>query len=108
MPEITPPDDLIDLKTRWYAAREHAEQIAAEAPEGDDEITVKPRHAGEQERTIRLFSDEQSRRLAAARAEVQRLTLELFRHPWKARQEDRHAAQEAVDRLALVRHRARG
>lgn len=67
MPDYAPPEDLIDLKTRWYAAQALADRIAAEEPAGDEEITIRPRTAAEEPRSIRLFSDEQNARLNRAR-----------------------------------------
>jgi hypothetical protein len=107
-----PPDDLIDLKARWYAARALAEQIAAEEPDPlpEDEaartartVTIKPQTAAETERQIIVFSDEQNARLNAARAEANRLALELHRHPWKRAQGDVHAAEKALNEAARER-----
>lgn len=103
MTDLTPPEDLIDLKAQWLAAQALAYKIADEEPQGQEEIHIPARHAADQPRTVRLFSDEQNDRLNAARAEVQRLTLEIFRHPWKKnppagqRQEAEQALNEAAE-----------
>lgn len=104
VPDYTPPEDLVDLKTRWYAAKALADRIAAEEPAGDQEITIRPRTAAEEPRSIRLFSDDQNDRLNQARAELQRLTLEIYRYPWKQQQDDRHAAEKALNAVALERY----
>lgn len=106
--DLTPPEDLIALKAAWLAAQHLADTIAAEEPEGDDEVSIPPRTAAEQPRSIRLFSDEQSARLEAARAEVRRLTMEIYRHPWKQSPPGglRHAAEEALNEKAHARWRA--
>lgn len=106
MPDYTPPEDLVDLKTRWYAAQALADRIAAEEPAGDEEITIRPRTAAEETRSIRLFSDEQNARLNQARAELQRLTMDIHHHPWKSQQDDRHEAEKALNTLALERYEA--
>lgn len=106
MADYDPPEDLIDLKARWYAAKAAADRIAAEDPAGEEEVEVKPRHAGEEVRTIRLFSDEQNERLNAARAELQRLTMAIHHHPWKTQQDDRHEAEKALNAVALERYEA--
>lgn len=112
MPDYAPPEDLIDLKTRWYAAQALAAQIAAEEPAGE-EITVRPPTGaglvvpdGQAVKTIRLFSDEQNGRLSAARNALRDLTMEIFRHPWKQQQPDRHEAEKALNALALERYEA--
>lgn len=102
----TPPEDLVDLKARWYAAKAAADRIAAEEPAGDDEIEIRPRTASEQSYTIRMFSDEQNARLNAARAELQRLTMDIYHHPWKQQQDDRHEAEKALNAVALERYQA--
>jgi hypothetical protein len=116
MAEITPPADLIQLKADWYAARALADQIANEpaAPINEDDeadrqsrtVTINPRHAGEQPHDILLPTAEQMARLNEARDKVQRITLEIFRHPWKQQQPDRHKAEKELNRVALERYQA--
>lgn len=99
MPEapIIPPEDLVALKADWYAAREHADQIAREKPEG--ELLHLP---GAIERW--LLSEDQGNRLGAAREEVRRLTLEIYRHDWKRNPPaDRGAAEKALNEAAKAR-----
>ena len=100
MAELVPPDDLVALKAAWYAAGARAEQLAALEPEGDQTIARVPL-PGRPETPIRLFSDEQSAALNAARAERLELTLKIARHPWKAEQPDVHAAGKALNEAAF-------
>lgn len=86
MPETpTPPDDLIDLKTRWYAASALSASIAAE-PNCGDEVLLHlraPAHApGPIEKWLTMQSADQRARHGEARDEVMRLVLELSDHPW--------------------------
>jgi hypothetical protein len=86
-----PPDDLVELKARWYELKDVCDRIATEEPAGD---YLKGSYE------TRLFSDEQNDRLAAARASLRELTLEIAHHPWKARQSDRHAAERVLNETA--------
>lgn len=109
-----PPEDLVDLKARWYAAKAAADRIAAEEPaEPVDEqdrdartITAAPRSAAEQPKTILIPTEEQMARLNAARAEVTELTMAVHRHPWKREQDDVHEAEKALNAIALKRYQA--
>lgn len=100
MADLAPPDDLLALKAAWYAADARAAQLAAAEPEGDQTIARVPL-PGRPETPIRLFSDEQSAALNAARAERLELTLKIARHPWKAEQSDVHAAGKALNEAAF-------
>jgi hypothetical protein len=91
---LSPPEDLVELKMRWYVLKAECDRIAAEPPEGDY-------LRGSYE--MRRFSDEQNARLDAARARLRGLTLEVARHPWKARQENRNAAEQALNAAARAR-----
>lgn len=111
--DYNPPEDLINLKTRWYAADALARQIAAEEPAGDEEITVRPPTGvglvvpdGQDVKTIRLFSDEQNERLNRARTELRQLTMDIHHHSWKQQQPDRHEAEKALNAVALERYEA--
>ena len=102
MTDSAPPEDLVALKTAWYAARDHVHRVSGEQPAGQ-ELTVPGFGRDAQPRPIRLFSDEQSARLAAARSEEMRLAVELSRHPWRQAQPDRHKAERTVNDLAYTR-----
>jgi len=91
---VSPPEDLIELKARWYALKAECDRIASEPPEGDY-------LRGSYE--LRRFSDEQNARLEAARARLRGLTLEVARHPWKARQPNRTGAEQALNAAARAR-----
>lgn len=69
------PEDLVELKVRLLSARAECERIAAEEPEG--EMLVAGSYS------TRLLSEDQSRRLAAARAQATDLAVEFYRHPWE-------------------------
>jgi len=86
-----PPDDLVELKARWYELKDLCDRIAAEEPVGE---YLKGSYE------TRLFSDEQNARLTAARAQLRDLTLEIAHHPWKAHQSDRHAAERLLNEAA--------
>ena len=73
--EIELPEDLIELKVRLLTARAECERIAAEEPEG--EMLVIGSYSK------RLLSEDQSRRLDAARAQSTDLAVEFYRHPWE-------------------------
>jgi hypothetical protein len=98
--DLVPPDDLVALKAAWYAADARAMQLATVEPEGDQTIARVPL-PGRPDTPIRLFSEEQSAALDAARAERLELTLRLARHPWKAEQSDVHAAGKALNLAAF-------
>jgi hypothetical protein len=98
--DLVPPDDLVALKAAWYAADARAQQLAAVEPEGDQTIMRVPL-PGRPDTPIRLFSQEQSAALNAARTERLELTLRLARHPWKAEQPERHAAEKALNEAAF-------
>jgi hypothetical protein len=110
MADYDVPEDLIKLRVDWLTADAHCQAIATEDPTGQETITTRPITAADQPRTIRLMSAEQSERLAAARAERQRLTLEIHRHPWKAAQTSDgrtvHGAEDELRRIALERYKA--
>jgi hypothetical protein len=91
---VSPPEDLIELKARWYALKAESDLIAAEEPSGD---FLRGSYQ------VRRFSDEQNARLEAARARLRELTLEIARHPWKGRQPDRNAAERALTLAARAR-----
>ena len=73
--EIELPGDLVELKVRLLTARAECERIAAEVPEG--EMLVIGSYSK------RLPSEDQSRRLAAARTQATDLAVEFYRHPWE-------------------------
>jgi hypothetical protein len=117
MPEThTPPDDLIDLKARWYAASETSRRIGKEPPAGARErlnLVQPPVHvAAPVEHWLTYMSEDQQQRLAQARAEVMRLVLELADHPWwktlppdatgPGRIEVNRLARERYERQALA------
>lgn len=88
---ISPPEDLVELKARWYVLKALCDRIAAEEPAGD---FVRGSY------DVRRFSDEQNGRLDAARAQLRELTLVIARHPWRSQQPDRNAAEQALNRAA--------
>lgn len=90
----SPPEDLVELKARWYVLKALCDRIAAEEPAGD---FVRGSY------DVRRFSDEQNGRLEAARAQLRELTLVVARHPWKARQPDRNAAERTLNEAAHAR-----
>lgn len=100
MADLDPPNDLVALKAAWYAADARAQQLAAVEPEGDQTVPRIPL-PGRPETPIRLFSEEQSAALNAARAERLELTLRLARHPWRSEQTDVHAAGKALNEAAF-------
>jgi hypothetical protein len=91
---LAPPEDLIELKARWYALKAECDRIAAQEPTGDF-------LRGSYE--VRGLSAEQSALLEAARARLRELTIEVARHPWKGRQPDRNAAERALNQAARSR-----
>lgn len=111
-----PPDDLINLKVRWYAAQALCDRIAKEPAtpvdpndptDGEDrQIIIQPRTAAEEPRTILLPTDEQRARLNKARAVLNELTLEIHEHGWKYQQDNRHKAENELNRIALERYEA--
>jgi hypothetical protein len=99
--DLVPPDDLVALKAAWYAADALAGRLARAEPEGDQTVARVPL-PGRPDTSIRLFSEEQSAALNAARAEQLELTLRIHRHPWKAEQPDVHAAGKALNEAAFA------
>lgn len=91
---MSPPEDLVELKARWYVLKAVCDDIAAEEPAGDF-------LRGSYE--TRRFSEEQNARLDAARARLRELTLVIARHPWKAAQPNRNAAEQALNEAARSR-----
>lgn len=106
----TPPDDLIDLKARWYAASETSRRIGKEPPAGARErldLVQPPVHvAAPVEHWLTYMSEDQQQRLAQARAEVMRIVLELADHPWLRSLPfgTRMDAEAVVNRLARERY----
>lgn len=71
--EIELPEDLIELKVSLLTARAKCERIAAKEPEGE--------MLGIGSYSTQLPSEDQSRRLTAARAKATDLAVEFYRHP---------------------------
>jgi len=101
-----PPEELIQLKVDWYAAQAEAERIGNEPNAGDKVIDIKPRHAGEELRTLTLPSDDQIARREQARERLRALTMEIHRHSWKRQQDNVHKAEKELNRIALERYQA--
>ncbi|HEX4789702.1 MAG TPA: hypothetical protein VH372_14630, partial [Actinospica sp.] len=91
---LAPPEDLIELKARWYALKAECDRIAAQEPAGD---FLRGSYQA------RGFSEEQSARLEEARARLRELTIEVARHPWKGRQPDRNTAERTLNEAARLR-----
>lgn len=91
---VSPPEELVELKARWYVLKAQCDRIAGEEPAGD---FLRGSYQ------TRGFSKDQSERLEAARTQLRDLTLVIARHPWRARQSDRNAAEKALNEAARAR-----
>lgn len=114
MPETpTPPDDLIDLKARWYAAQADHKRVCAEGNAGPKITTpvresvyaVSPVEKWVQKNPPKFPTAEQLGRRAKSYDKLMKLTLELADNEWLSELPvgTRLAAQAVVDRLARER-----
>ena len=85
---IDPPADLVELKADWFAAEALSARIAAEENAGEKvylNLVQKPHQVHEAsaaENWLKLQSEDQRARRAAAQDELMRLTLAIADHEW--------------------------
>jgi len=115
MPETpTPPDDLIDLKARWFAAQAEHKRACDEENAGPEITTpvresvyaVSPVEKWVRKLPLREPTAEQLERRAKAYDRLMQLTLELADHEWLAKLQfgTRLDAEAHVNRLAFKRY----